>query len=211
MDSKKKRKLKGMSLIEMLLAILIFTMGMLGVTKLFSNVWKNNAYTIEMGKSSMAASQGVNKMVTYIRGTRQGDDGAYPILLANNQELTVFSDYDKDGITERLHFYKNGQNIVMGFRKPTGGVPNRYLDGDQADIIIASNVVNDSNTPVFYYFNNNYPGDTQNNPMPTPSLVSNVRLIKIYLQVNTAVGHSNNIQMQSFVEIRNLNDYDRFQ
>lgn len=199
-----------MTLIETMVAIAIFTIGMEGFTLLFSNVWKNNSYTLEMGQSSMAVSQGVGKIANYIRGVRQSDNGSYPIVSANDNDLVVYSDYDKDAVTERLHIYKNGQNIMMGVTDPTGSMPKTYPVGDQETSIIADHIVNGDDTPIFYYYNKDYPGDTINNPMSTPAVVGNVRLMKIHLKININPNRApDNIEMQTFVEMRNLNDYDR--
>jgi prepilin-type N-terminal cleavage/methylation domain-containing protein len=203
----KKRKLKGLTIIEMLVAIAILAIGMQGFTMLFLRTWTLNSYALEMGQSSMAVSQGVGKIENYIRGARQGDDGSYPIASANDNDLVVFSDFDKDGVTERLHFYKNGQSVIMGLRDPSGTIPRTYAAGDQQTITIASHIVNDASTPIFYYYNENYPGDTVNNPMTVPVTISNVRLMKIFLKINIDPNRApDNVEMQTFVEMRNLSD-----
>jgi len=199
-----------MTIIEMLVSIAIFTIGIEGFALLFARSYKLNSYTIEMGQSSLAVSQGMNTMLNYIRGARQADNGAYPIKSATDNELVIYCDYDKDNVTERLHFYKSGQNILMGVTDPTGGTPKTYESGDQTVISIAHSIVNDSATPIFYYYNKNYPGDVDHNPMSTPASVSDVRLIKLYLRINIDPDRApDNIETQSFVELRNLNDYDR--
>jgi prepilin-type N-terminal cleavage/methylation domain-containing protein len=201
---------KGLTMIEMLVAIAIFAIGMEGFTLLFARAWKSNSYTLEMGQSSMAVSQGLSKVVNYIRGARQADNGSYPIKSADDNNLVLYSDYNKDGVTERLHFYKSGQNILMGITSPTGTIPKTYSSGDQQTIIIASSIVNDNNTPIFYYYDKNYAGDPDEDPMETPAAISNIRLMKIYLKININPNRApDNIEMQSFVEIRNLNDYDK--
>ena len=201
----------GMSLIEMLIAISIFTIGMVGFTQLFVYSWRQDAYTLEMGQTSMAVSQGLNKMVGYLREVRQGDDGSYPVISANDNDLIVFGDYDEDGITERLHFYYNNGTILMGIRKPTTGFPKTYASGDASTQTIASGIVNDANTPVFAYYDSSYPEDSVNNPIDTPATVPDVRLIRIDLHMNIDPNRApDNIQLKSFVEIRNLNDHDRF-
>lgn len=199
-----------MTLIEALLAAAIFAMGIGGFSLLFVKSWQMNSYSYEMGQSSFAASQGVNELVSYLRKVRQGDDGAYPVKSANDNDLVLFSDYDKDGITERLHFYKSGNQIIMGFRKPSGGLPKTYASGDQETKIIASNIVNDGSDPIFYYYNKDYPGDQANNPVATPASVSDIRLVKIFLKININPNRApDSISMESFAELRNLNDYDR--
>lgn len=202
-----------MTLIEALMAITIFTIGIAGFTLLFARSWRSNSYAFELGQSSMAVSQGVNEMMGYLRKARQGDDGSYPVKSASNNDLVIFSDYDKDGITERLHFYKSGYQIIMGYRKPTSTLPKTYASGDQATkIIVSGGIVNDASEPIFYYYNKDYPGDQVNNPVATPADISVVRLIKIFLKINLVPNRApDSVELRSFVELRNLNDYDRIQ
>lgn len=211
---KNEKKFSGLTLIEMLMAIAIFTIGIAGLTLLFSRTWQINSYVLEMGQSSLSTSQGVSKMVDYIRRARQADNGSYPIKSADDNELVIYSDYNKDGVTERLHFYKSGQNILMGVTNPTVTLPKNYPEGDQQTITLASNIVNGLDLPIFYYYNRDYPGDEVNNPIPTPlsGRLADARLVKIYIEMNINSNRaSDNIKMQSFVEMRNLNDYDRVQ
>lgn len=205
------KKKKGMSLLEMLIAIGIFTMGIAGFSMLFSRAWTQNAYTLEMGQASMAASRGVSNTVGYIREARQSDNGAYPVISADDNDLVIYCDYDRDGKVERLHFYKSESDMIMGIREPSTGFPVTYSSGDESTQIIASRVVNTSDNPVFAYYDANYPEDSVNNPIDTPAAVPNVRLIRITLHVNINPNRApDNVQMQSFAEIRNLNDHDRF-
>lgn len=203
---------KGLTIIETLVAIAIFVIGIEGVTLLFAKSWKANSFAFEMGQSAFAVSQGTNKISGYIRKARQGDDGSYPVKSADDNDLVLYSDFDKDGITERLHFYYSGGKIYMGVTDPTGGIPKTYPAGDQTIQTISENIVNNASTPVFYYYNKDYPGDSVNNPLSSPVNVSQVRLMKIYLQINiNPYSAPDNIEQQTFVEIRNLNDYDRIQ
>jgi type II secretory pathway pseudopilin PulG len=206
-----KKNCKGMTIIEMIVAISIFTMGMLGFTLLFSNAWKQNKYTLEMGQVSMSASQGVNQIVRYLREVRQSDNGAYPVVSADDNDLVVYCDYDKDGVTERIHLYRSGSDVVMGVRDPTGGFPVTYASGDGTTQVITFHVVNDANNPIFAYYDSSYPEDSIHNPIATPATVPNVRLVRVTLHVNIDPNHApDNVQIQSFAEMRNLNDHDRF-
>jgi prepilin-type N-terminal cleavage/methylation domain-containing protein len=207
----KKQIQKGMTIIEMLVAISIFTMGILGFTLLFNNAWKQNKYTLEMGQVSMAASQGVNQIVRYLREVRQSDNGAYPVVFANDNDLVVYCDYDRDGTTERIHLYRSGTDVILGVRKPSSGFPVTYASGDGSTQVIASHVVNAVNNPIFAYYDSHYPEDSVNNPIPTPATVPNVRLVRVTLHVNINPNRApDNVQIQSFAEMRNLNDHDRF-
>lgn len=219
MKTKKKNKGKkvnlpagrrGLTLIETLVAIAIFAIGMEGFTLLFLSAWKNNAYTLEMGQSSMVVSQGMSKIVGYLRSVRQSDSGSYPIHSADANDLVVYSDYDRDGVTERIHIYKNGQNILMGVTDPTATMPKTYPSGDQQVLTIASRIVNTSSEPIFYYYDRNYAGGLTQAPLATPASVASVRLMKINLKINIDPNRApDNIELQTFVEMRNLSDYDR--
>ena len=198
---------------EMMIAIAIFAIGIEGFTMLFVKSWQQNSYTIEMGQTAMATSQGVNKMVKYIREIRQGDNGTYPVQLADDNELTVFCDYDRDGDTERLHFYldEDSDTIFMGIREPSSGFPITYASGDGETQTIASHIVNEANNPIFAYYDANYPEDSVNNPVLTPATAPDVRLVRITIHMNIDPNRApDNIQIQSFAEMRNLNDHDRF-
>jgi len=204
------KKYPGMTLVEMIIAISIFSIAIAGFSLLFIRSWKINAYTIEMGQSSFAVSQGVNTMVNYLRKARQGDNGAYAVQSAEDNELVVFSDYNRNGTTERLRFYLENGQLKMGIAHPTGQIPKTYPVNDDEVKILAERIVNLANEPIFYYYNKNYPGVTENNPAATPADVSEIRLVKIFLKINIDPNRApDNIEMQSFVEMRNLNDYDR--
>ncbi len=206
MNSKKRSEFKkAMTIVETLVAIAIFAIGIEGFALLFMRAWQSNSYTLEMGQSAMAVSQGVNKITGYIRGASQSDNGSYPVKSANDNDLVLYSDYDRDDVIERLHFYKSGQSVLMGVREPTGTMPITYASGDESVVIIANHIINDASNPIFEYYNQDYPGDTTNNPMSTPASVSAVRMVKIHLYININPNRApDNIEMQTFVELRNL-------
>ncbi len=201
---------RGLTLIETVVAIAIFAVGMEGFTLLFLHTWQNNSYTLEMGQSSMAVSQGVSTIANYLRSTRQSDNGSYPIVSADDNDLVVYADYDRDGVTERLHIYKSGQNILMGVAIPTTTMPKTYPSADQEIKTIAVRIVNTDAEPIFSYYDKNYAGSPTQLPLNTPASVADIRLLKIHLKINIDPNRApDNIEMQTFVEMRNLNDYDR--
>lgn len=200
-----------MTVIEMLVAIAIFVIGIEGFTLLFVRGWRANSYTFEMGQASFAVSQGVQEITKNLRKARQGDDGDYPLESVADNDLVFYANYDGDDATERLHIYKSADKIMLGITNPSAGMPKTYPAGDQETKTVAERIVNDAGTPIFSYYNKDYPADTISNPLTAP-VVSEVKLVKIYLQINIDPNHApDNIEQQTFVEIRNLNDYDRIQ
>jgi hypothetical protein len=68
--------------------------------------------------------------------------------------------------------------------------------------------VNESTQPVFYYYNENYPGDTVNNPIATPIAIEDARLVRVLLRINIdPIKAPNNVNVESFVDLRNLESY----
>ena len=214
MIEKKVISHKGFTLVETIVAIALFVLGISATSILFAKSYQSNAYSLEMWKTSFIVSRSVSSLVDYFRRVRQSDNGSFPIVKADKNNLIVFSDYNNDGKTERIHVYLSNNKIFMGITPPTNTFPRTYPpleDGDTQIVQIADHIVNTNSDSMFSYYNKNYPGDTANNPVPAPVTdVSQIRLIKIFLRININPNRApDNIQQESFVELRNLNDYDR--
>ncbi|EKE20021.1 MAG: hypothetical protein ACD_8C00066G0006 [uncultured bacterium] len=210
MKKNKKNIALGFTLVETLVALAIFTMGMQATVMVFAKTMKSKAYSLEMGKASFIVSRSMGDLVGYIRRARQSDNGAFPIVSADENDLVLYSDYNKDGITERLHIYLLDGKVYLGVRKPSAVMPKTYATGDGETFELAKQIVNTASDPMFSYYNKDYPMDSVNNPVNAPADVSKIRLVKIFLKINIDPNRpSDNIEQETFVEIRNLNDYDR--
>jgi prepilin-type N-terminal cleavage/methylation domain-containing protein len=208
---------KGMTLIEMLVAVSILTLGMAGFTMLGSKTWKFNSFILESGNATNKATKAMNDTIKNLRKVRQADDGSYPIKAVSSTSLTVYIDDDDDNVTERVHYYldDNADTFIKGVAKPSGS-PLKYPENSSGipiytndQITIISNyVVNTTSQPVFEYYDGNYPIVISNNPIPVASLnTSDVKLVKVRLWVNIKpLTAPDNINLESFVEFRNLNE-----
>lgn len=201
---------RAFSLIEVIVAIAIFLLGIEATVLVFTRSIQSNSYSLEMGKASFVVSRSVGDMIQYLRRVRQSDAGAFPIVSADKNDLVVYSDYDKDTKTERLHFYLSNGKIFMGVREPSETLPKTYAAGDSQTLQLADHIVNTADDAMFSYYNKDYPGDMANNPVAVPADVSQIRLVKIFLRININPNSApDDIHQESFVELRNLNDYDR--
>lgn len=190
------------------MAIFILLIGLEGVSLLFVNSWKMNKFVLETGNASLIASRTVNMIVKDVRRARQADNGDYPIESGGNDDLQVYIDIDGDGMTERVHYYLSNGSIYRGVTKPNATLPVTYPAGDQTTSLLAQYISNTPADPVFYYYNEDYPSDIISNPLTAPISVQDVRLIKVHLLVNIDPVHApNNINVESFAELRNLNNY----
>lgn len=151
------------------------------------------------------ANSNISSLVKEIRTARNGDNGAYLIEAAGPQAITFYSDIDADGKTEKVRYYLNGTNLMEGIIKPVG-YPATYPSNSEQIKAVAETVQNGS-TPIFNYYNENWPTDTTHNPLPTPVNVSNVRMVKIYLRINTKSNDSiHDYVLDTSVMIRTLKD-----
>lgn len=202
----------GMTLIELLIAIAIVGIIMEGFTLLFIRAWNTNKFILETGLASAMASRANNKLVIDLRGIQQSDHGAFPIVEAGNMSLTVYSDIEDDGVVERVHYYLDdaSDELRVGITNPDFSTqPATYPSGDQETRVLARYVVNPSNDPIFYYYNDDYPGDATNNPLTLPTSLANIQLVRIRLLINIdPVRAPNNIYIESFVDLRNLHYYE---
>lgn len=202
---------RGLTLIELIVAIGIMLIAMQGFTLLFLKSWDTNKFILEEGIASASVSHTVNKIIKELRGVRQADNGDFPVASGSDFDLKVYIDIDGDTVTERVHYFLdlNTDQMKIGVTKPTGSTPVTYPATDDTVTVLAKYIVNESNNPVFYYYNKNYPGDTTNNPLAVPVKVGDVRLIRVHLLLNIDPIHApNNINIESFVDLRNLEKYE---
>ena len=197
-----------MTLVEVMVAIAIMLIAMEGFTLLFLKSWDTNKFILEEGMASAAASRATGKIVSQLRSTRQADNGDYPIESADDFDFKVYMDIDKDGVTERVHYFLDqaADQLKVGVTDPVAGTPVSYPAADDTVSVLANYVVNDNANPVFYYYNENFPGDTVNNPIATPAAIDQIRLVRVHLFVNINPVHApDNINIESFSDLRNLN------
>ncbi|MFZ2299951.1 MAG: hypothetical protein WAW00_02365 [Candidatus Moraniibacteriota bacterium] len=204
----RKKPLKAMTLMELMISIAIMLIAMEGFTLLFLKSWDTNKFILEEGLASAAASRATGKIIRELRHVRQADNGDYPIESGSDFDLKVYLDIDDDDVTERVHYFLDldTDQLKVGITEPTGTAPVSYPAADDSVSVLTNFVVNESTDPVFYYYNQNYPGDTVNNPIASPAAVDQVRLIRVHLFVNINPVHApDNINIESFVDLRNLN------
>ena len=147
----------------------------------------------------------VSSLVKEIRTAQYGDNGAYPIEFADYQNIVFYSDIDIDGDSEKVRYFLDGTDLKKVTTEPSG-VPPQYLPADAKTKVVATNVRN-GGSPLFYYFNENYPLDTLNNPLSYPASIANVTLVQVVLRINPVEEEPNtDYILDSFTNIRLLKD-----
>jgi len=195
---------KGLTLIELLITIAISGVIGLGLVSL-QYILSQSQIAITKGyKAVDGANFTVSGIVKEIRTARQSDNGAYLLSLADDQEIIFYSDIDFDEKTEWVRYYLDGTDLVKEIIKPSG-YPAIY-DTLKKTSSIATEGVRNGATPIFYYYNQNWPYDTGNNPLATDDRLSETKTIKIYMRVNNENKPERDYIVESFSQIRSVKE-----
>ena len=196
-----QERLKGMSLVELVVALGIMAIVMSGMVVFLSSIWKTQLFTMRTGESSLAASRGVEGMADSIRNAQTGADGSFPVAQATASEFSFFADENHDGKIERIHlFYDTAtKSVKCGTTDPTTATPPTYPASDDSVSTLATSVVNSDLQPVFAYY------DGSNGLLPSSPPVSDVRMVHVSLFIDPDPSpNSNAVEISSLVSLRNL-------
>lgn len=195
----------GFTLIEILIVcvlMIVLAGGILTVQYLISQT-QTNVFNQLIGVDE--ANRNISALVRELRNTRTGENGAYPLESALDQEIIFYSDIDKDNLVEKIRYFLSGSQLNKSVTEPQG-TPGIYLPANTKTKVVAENVRNGA-APIFFYYNGSWPADTINNPLDTPSRLSETKLMRVYLEINQDATEPNkNFILESNVQIRNLKD-----
>lgn len=195
---------KGMTLVElvMAMAILVLISGIVSIALI--RTYAVNKYTIEQGLNNSNLQQAVSNFTKNVREARQSDAGGYLILTGDDFDLKFFADIDEDSSTERLHYFLEDNYLKLGISDPSG-FPPQYPTENQEIKIVGSNILNQADEPIFYYYNEENLSDLEDNPLVTPITPDDVSLIKLHLITNVNPDeNSRNTEIKTLVRPRNV-------
>lgn len=195
-------KRNGFTLIEILVALAITGILSLGILSLVVIMTQNRLVVWRNFLSVEEANSNVSTLVREIRNLRPADSGSYPLEKAWDQEIVFYSDIDFDGQSEKVRYTLSGNQLTKGVVEPVG-YPATYPPGNEKVKVVAENIRNGA-APIFYYYNGDWPQDTINNPLPTPSRLSETKLMKVHLELNTEDSPDKNFSLESYVQLRML-------
>lgn len=195
---------QGMSTVELMIAIGILglLMGVLGM--MISKTFFINRYTFEQGLNNAQLQRALNDFSETLREAKQADSGEYLIKSADDFDIVLFANIDDDDSTEQVHYYLD-DGILWRGTSEASGFPPVYPANDQEVEEVGRGIVNTTEQPIFYYYNDDYPQDTTNNPLSTPAQVESISLVEIDIYANIDPNHSPDTQrMETFVKPRNI-------
>jgi len=199
-----KNQKSGFTIIEVTVAsflLIILTAGVLGLQYILGNAQVqsiNSFLSVESGNGA------INQMARTLRKVRPGENGNYALVSLDDNFLEFYSDIDLDDKAEKITYSLDGANLIQSTVEPTGN-PAVYNDLTATTKIIATEVQNaTSNTPVFFYYNGDWPQDTANNPMATPADLLETKAIRIALITNTSNDENKEFLLETIINLRTL-------
>ncbi|KKR11648.1 MAG: hypothetical protein UT39_C0004G0007 [Candidatus Woesebacteria bacterium GW2011_GWA1_39_21] len=201
---KNYKQTQGVTIIELLIAIAITSIIGLGIVALQYILGQNQIAITTSYKSIEDANYASSMISKELRRASQSETGSYLLSNASDQNIVFYSDYDLDGRIERVQYQLVGTTLTKTITKPTGTPVTYSTDTTNTTI---SDIIRNGSDPLFYYYNENYPTDTENNPLPANQRLSDTRSIGIHLKVNTnANDNTKDYVVDSFINIRMLKD-----
>src|SRR3989344_2599040 len=195
---KLKASSRGMTFIEVLVWISVFTLVMLAIVSTLLYFYRTNAYTLEQAEAVTSAQRALEQSVRIIREAAYSSQGAFPMHSIAADDLIFYADIDNDALIERVHYYISGTNLMRGTLDPTGNPPD-YTGGETATVI-AQHVRNTAQgLSTFRYY------DELGAEITNFANWTSVRFIKVSLAVNVNVATlPNQYVLSSSAAIRNL-------
>lgn len=203
MIMKKTRLRKGISLIETIVSLSIFSLALAILYTFFVQGFRFEAFATEQQLQIESARRSLRTMVKELREASAGDDGGYILQRADDFDIIFYSDIDSDLASERVRYFLDGTTFKKGVIEPVGDPPAYPEVNEQYSVL--SEFVRNETQPIFTYYNGNYPGDLINNPLPTPTRLTATKLLHIYLKINVHPDRApEDTEITSEVQIRNL-------
>lgn len=195
----------GFSIIEMMITTAVISIVFLLAANFLLNGLNIQRYTSQQNEAIAESRKALKIMSSEMREMISSDTGAYPIESVSEQSITFFGDIDHDTYTERIRYFLDGTNLKRGVTEPSGE-PLVYNTNNEVVTIFSEYIQNGMN-PIFYYYNESYPEDTENNPLSGTIDVTEIRLIEIVVDTNVDPNRiPDTRELQSAVQLRNVKE-----
>ncbi len=176
------RERRGMTLVEILVAVSILVIVMAAVATFQYNVLDYNRYSQVALTNVQDATNILKYMSKELRTMSPSANGSYPILFAATSSLTFHSDIEGDGAKEQIRYYIASTTLYRGIIVSSGSPPT-YNPANENKNIIASGVRNATSSALFEYFDGSYDGNGQ--PLTYPLTIYTIRLVRINIMIDS--------------------------
>lgn len=188
----------GLSLIETMVWIAVFTSAMLALTMSILFFYRTSNYTIQQASATASAQRGIDLMIRTVREASYASNGAYPVVSLAANDLRFYAEIDGDFGIEQVHYYLSGNALLKGVIDPSGD-PAGYT-GTETTSTISGDMRNISQgTSLFTYY------DKNGTLISSYAKIGDVRYVSANLLVDVDSNRSPTpLSLRSSAALRNL-------
>ena len=192
----------GMTLMETIIVISIYTVLMLAVMSSITTLYRYNAYALEQSNEVDNARRGVTQWNRDVKEMTTAEDGTWPVAVIDEHTLGYYSDTDRDESVEYVE-YILASTTLRKFTYNATGSPLAYdLSSPDSEEVLSEYVQNiEQATSTFYYF------DNVGAQLSVGSPIIDVRFIQMQIIVNIDPDRNpGEFMLRSSLAPRNLKD-----
>jgi len=193
---------RGLTIVETVIAIGIYTVLMLAVTSSIATFYRTNAYALEQSNEVDNARRGVTQWNRDVKEMTTAEDGTWPVAIIDEHTLGYYSDTDQDDSVEYVEYVLASTTLRKFTYNATGSPATYDLTTPDSEEILSEYVRNiEQATSTFFYFDNN------GSQLASTSPIINVRYIQMQLVVNIdPIRNPGEFMLRSSLAPRNLKD-----
>jgi len=193
---------RGLTIVETVIAIGIYTVLMLAVTSSIATFYRTNAYALEQSNEVDNARRGVIQWNRDVKEMTTAEDGTWPVAIIDEHTLGYYSDTDQDDSVEYVEYVLASTTLRKFTYNATGSPATYDLTTPDSEEILSEYVRNiEQATSTFFYFDNN------GSQLASTSPIINVRYIQMQLVVNIdPIRNPGEFMLRSSLAPRNLKD-----
>jgi len=192
----------GMSLVEMVVLLSIFTILSLVILNSIASFYRYNAYTIAQSYQVSNARRGVELLVRDMREMIYADDGSFPLVNMSTSSISFYSDIDRDDSVEFVDYQLIGTTLYKYVYDAVGSPPS-YSTTTPSEVYTLSEYVQNNNQDVDIFTYYAIDGDEAN----ATTTVTDIRYINVEVIVNIdPVRDPGEFSLRSSASLRNLKE-----
>lgn len=194
---------RGMTLVEMLVIISIYTVLMLAITASVVHLYQINGYNMAQSYEVDHARRGLHTWLQDAKEMTYADDGTFPIAIMGDHRIGFYSDIDKDYSVEFIEYVLTSSNLYKNTYEATGYPPVYNFTVPTKTELLSEYVQNiNQGVITFTYFDN-----VGTQLSTTTALLTDVRYIEAKIIVNIDPFRSpGEFLLRSGMAPRNLKD-----
>jgi type II secretory pathway pseudopilin PulG len=192
----------GMTLVETVVAIGIYTILILAITGSVTSLYQTNSYALSQANEVDNARRGMTQWNRDVKEMTTAEDGTFPLVRIEPHTLGYYSDTDQDDRVEYVEYILASTTLTKYSYNPVGS-PVTYDFSSPDKVQTLSLYVQNLNqgTSTFSYF------DETGAMLSSTSPVINVKYIKAQIIVNIDPFRSpGEFMLRSSIAPRNLKD-----